>query len=155
MPAPSLSAISKTSVAAPRCALANEHRDALPGIEHVGGALQGLRRRRHPRGRVAHAARIHVELVGRFFDGGHVLHVLGKDQASHGPLRLGNADGAIDCAGELLGGTDDVDVFAGHVLKERVQVEFLLKTAADRGPRLLADDGQHRLVVQPGVIEAI
>ena len=38
-------------------------------------------------------------------------------------------------------------------LNSESEVDFLLVVAADRGARLLADDGQHRLMVEPRVVE--
>ena len=43
----------------------------------------------------------------------------------------------------------------GDVLEERQQVDLLLVVAAERGARLLADDGDHRLVVELRVVEAV
>ena len=44
---------------------------------------------------------------------------------------------------------------AGHVLEQRLQVHFLLVVRAERRARLLADDGEHRGVIQPRIVEAV
>ena len=48
-----------------------------------------------------------------------------------------------------------VHVLAGHVLEQRDQVDLLLIVAAERGALLLADDRDHRLMVELGVVEAV
>ena len=46
-------------------------------------------------------------------------------------------------------------VLVGDVLEQDRQVDLLLVVAAERGARLLADDRDHRLVVELGVVEAV
>ena len=48
-----------------------------------------------------------------------------------------------------------VHVFVGDVLEQRRQVDFLLVVAAEGRAALLADDGDHRLMVELGVIQAV
>ena len=48
-----------------------------------------------------------------------------------------------------------IDIFAGHILKERLEIDLLLIVAADGGGRRLADDGDHRLVIHFGVVEPV
>ena len=52
-----------------------------------------------------------------------------------------------------LGG--HLDVLVGDVLEQGREVDLLLVVAAEAGARLLADDRDHRLVVELGVIEAV
>jgi len=40
-------------------------------------------------------------------------------------------------------------------LKKARQVDFLLVVAAQRGPLLLADDREHRLMIRLGVVQAV
>ena len=46
-------------------------------------------------------------------------------------------------------------VVAGDVLEQALKVDILLIVAAQCHPRLLADDGDDRLVVELGVIETV
>jgi hypothetical protein len=55
----------------------------------------------------------------------------------------------------LLGIGDHVHVLVGDVLEEREQVDFLLVVAAERRSCLLADDRDHRLVVELGVVAPV
>ena len=46
-------------------------------------------------------------------------------------------------------------VFAGHIFEQRLQIDFLLILAADGGGGRLPDDGDDRLVVHLGVVQAV
>ena len=46
-------------------------------------------------------------------------------------------------------------VLVRDVLEQRLQVDLLLVVAAERHARLLADDREHRLVVELRVVEAV
>jgi hypothetical protein len=41
------------------------------------------------------------------------------------------------------------------ILEQGDQIDFLLIAAAERRPRLLPDDGEHRLVIELGVVEPV
>ena len=55
----------------------------------------------------------------------------------------------------LVGRRNHVDVLVRDVLEQRQQVDLLLVVAAERRAGLLADDGDHRLMVELGVVEAV
>ena len=55
------------------------------------------------------------------------------------------------CAGAVA----MLHVLAGDVLEQRDEIDLLLVVAAERRARLLADDRDHRLVIELGVVEAV
>ena len=62
-------------------------------------------------------------------------------------LGLGDAHRAVDEVTDLRRVRRHMDVFAGDVLEQRDQIDLLLVLAAERGARLLTDDGHHRLMI--------
>ena len=48
-----------------------------------------------------------------------------------------------------------VDVFAGDVLEQRDQIDFLLIMAAQRDARLLPDNGHHRLMIHLRIVKPV
>ena len=92
---------------------------------------------------------------GGLLDGLEGLHVSGEDEAGHGAFGLRNSQRPVDEVPYLVGGRDHVDVLVRDVLEQRQQVDLLLIVAAERRASLLADDGDHRLVVELGVVEAV
>ena len=96
-----------------------------------------------------------IVALRRIGHGGFFLNVLRKDHAGDGVLIHRDAEGAIDAVphGRRAGHGDAI--FAGDILEERLQIDFLLILAADRGRRGLADDGDDRLVIHLGVVEAV
>ena len=83
------------------------------------------------------------------------LHVIGDDHASHRPPGNGYAQCAVDNVFDLLRGDDHLHVIMRDILEQRHQIHFLLVAAAERGARLLADDGEHRLMIALGVVQTI
>ena len=136
-------------------ALADEDRDLLAGVEHVGGAAHGIRARddlhvagrlRGGEDRAVHARRLLVR---------GLLHVVGDDHAGHRARGLGHAHGAVDEVRRLLGHHAGLDELGGDVLEQRVEVDLLLVVAAQRHALLLADDRDHRLLVELGVVQPV
>ena len=70
------------------------------------------------------------------------------------PPRQRDPRGAIDQMPDLRRRGRLHDVGAGDILEHRDQVEFLLILSAQRVARLLADDREHRLMVQQRVVKA-
>jgi hypothetical protein len=64
-----------------------------------------------------------------------VLQVVRDDDAGDGALGEGDADRAIDQVPHLRGRHGREAVLRGHVLEERLQIDFLLVRAADGQPR--------------------
>ena len=93
--------------------------------------------------------------MGRLPDGILFLDVVGDDEAGDGALALGDAHAAVDEVAGLRRRHAGVHVAAGDVLEEVLQVDFLLVVAADRRARLLADDGEDRLVVEAGIVKPV
>src|SRR5690606_36970689 len=60
----------------------------------------------------------------------------------------GDAHGAVDQMAHLRRRGAHLHVVAGHVLEQTEQVDLLLVVAAERGALLLADDRDHRRVVE-------
>ena len=94
-------------------------------------------------------------LVRRRLDGVELLHVVGHDDAGHRALVDGDAHGAVHHVAHLRRHGDRLHVFGGDVLEQALQVDLLLVVAAERRARLLADDGDHRLVVRLRVVEPV
>ena len=66
-----------------------------------------------------------------------------------------DADRAVDEVADLRRVDAICDVLAATSLNSDWQVDLLLVVRAERGARLLADDRDHRLVVELGVVEAV
>ena len=86
---------------------------------------------------------------------GEFLQVVGHDDAGDGSARGGDANGAIDQMPHLAGHAGHRDEVRRDVLEQRLQIHFLLIMRADRGARLLADDGDDRHVVHLRVVEPV
>ncbi len=84
-----------------------------------------------------------------------LLHVVGDDHARRRALRTRDAQRAVDHVAHLLRRDHHLDVLARDVLEQRRQVHFLLEAAAERGARRLADDRDHRLMVELRVVESV
>src|SRR5581483_6381003 len=85
----------------------------------------------------------------------HVLYVIGEDETGDGAMLERNAHRAIHQVAYLCGRAGHMDVLGSDVLKEADEVHLLLVIAAEAGALLLADDGEHRLVVHLRVVETI
>ena len=83
------------------------------------------------------------------------LYIIGKDHRRHRALGLGDAERAINQMACLFGGGTDLHKIAGHILEQREKVHLLLKVPSQRHACRLADDGNHRLAVQLGVIQPV
>ena len=91
----------------------------------------------------------------RLGNGLHVLHVGRDDHSGHRPLRGSDAQGAVETVVQGGGDVDLLHVRAGHVLVQAQQVDLLLLVAPHDAGEGLADDGDHGLVVELGVVEAV
>src|SRR5438094_919574 len=134
--------------------LADQHGDLGPGVQHLGGAAQVLVMGNDARltetgpreERSMLAWRLRVRLL---------LHVCRKDYAAHRAGRLRYPDRPIDQVTNLRGRVAHVYVLVRDVLEETDQVDLLLIVAAKRDRLLLADDREHRLVIELGVVETV
>ena len=82
------------------------------------------------------------------------LQVVGQDDAGDRPLVVGDAYRAVDQMPDLFGNARHPDIF-GDVLKQVLQIDFLLIAGAESGSRLLAyecDDGH---VIHLGIVEPV
>ena len=135
-------------------ALADQHRDLGACVEDLGGAAQVRVARDNVRAgdrparvdRAVHARRLLERLL---------LDVGGHDHAGHRARRLRDPVGAVDHVRRLGGGGDLDAVLARHVLEQHLQVDLLLVVGAEGDRLLLADDRDHRLVVELGVVEPV
>ena len=84
----------------------------------------------------------------------HLLKIVRQDQRRHRTVCQRDSNGTIDEMAHLRRGSSLLNEIAGDVLEQRREVNLLLIMAADRATRLLADDGQDRLVIEAGIIEA-
>ena len=129
-------------------ARADQDRDFLAGVQHVGGlaqlALVGDDFRR-----LIADARMQRAMGARRLLVFQVLQIVGKDQRRHPPLGDGDAHRAIGQMAYLRRHRRGVDECAGDILEQRRQVDLLLVMAAERRARLLSGDRQHRHVIEP------
>ena len=150
-PAPSVSATAMTSSAASDGAGADQDRDLLAGVEDFrglaqvgfGGTISGPRI-------AGTRAREAVRALGRLER--LFLHVLGNDDHRRRAARDRQADRAVDHVRQLRRMADLLHIF-GDVGEHPVEVELLLVARAADGRSGLAADGEHRHVVELGVVE--
>ena len=138
-------------------ARAGQDRDLLTGVQHVGQPLQVLlagpaggvqpdRRRGRRTGRADFRPGI---LACR----GH-LDVVRHGQVGHPAPGIRGAHGDVHQCGQLRRVVDHL-VVDRDVLVEPVEVHFLLVAGAQHRGFLHASDGQHRHVIQLGVVEPV
>src|SRR5918995_3842570 len=96
----------------------------------------------------------HGVLVRRLLHRGNV-EIIGKNNAGDPTLCLSNAIGTINEMPHLGWRRRRLNISASHVLEEGLEIKILLVMRSDHRASLLADDGQHRLVVKLCVIEAV
>ena len=83
------------------------------------------------------------------------LEVVGDDDAGDGSAGRCDANGPIDQMPHLARHARRRDVVGGHVLEQGLQIDFLLIARADRGARLLTDDGDDGNMVHLRVVETV
>src|ERR1700712_4331956 len=83
------------------------------------------------------------------------LNVVGQNQAGDGSLRESDANGAVDKVADLSRVDEHLAVFTRDILEERQQIDFLLVRPTERLSGLLPDDGEDRLMIELGVVEAV
>jgi hypothetical protein len=94
-------------------------------------------------------------LVRRHLDRLHRRQVVRHDHTRDRPLRQRDPHRAIDQVPDLRRLHRHLHVLVRDVLEQRHEVDFLLVVAAERGPRLLSDDGDDRRVVELRVVQAV
>ena len=94
-------------------------------------------------------------LVRRLGDSGRFLDVVGNDDRGDGPLGQRDPAGTIHQMTDLSGLHRHLHELVSHVLEQGRQVDLLLVVATEAGPRLLANDRHHRLVIELGVIQPV
>jgi hypothetical protein len=132
-------------------ALADEDGNPVPGVQYLGSAAHVVLGR-HDARRDMTDSRVDrpVRMLG--LRGVHRLNVVGNDDAGHRPLGVGDAQRPVDEVSNLLGFGGHVHVLVRDVLEQRQEVDLLLVAAPEGGTRLLADDREHRLVIELGVV---
>lgn len=80
--------------------------------------------------------------------------ILGQTQMGHGMVRQSGLTGLNGHARHLFGGRGRL-IERSHVLKQGVEIYFLMVVIADVLGRHLAGNGQNRGMVQPGIIKSI
>ncbi len=86
---------------------------------------------------------------------GRLLDVLGDDDRGWRATGQRGADRLVEHVGGVLLGHDRHAVLRRDVLEQHLQVDLLLIMGAEGHALLLADDRQHRLVVELGVVQAV
>ena len=137
-----------------RGAGADQHRNALARVEDVRRTLEIGVRRQYARRRVADARMRGAVLVCRR-RGLLFLDVLRQHDAGRRAARERDAECTIDHVSHLRGRRHHLHVFVRDVLEERDEIDLLLEVCPERGAGLLADDGDHRLVVRLRVVQAV
>src|SRR5579871_1197214 len=94
-------------------------------------------------------------LLGRLFDGLHLLDVHRDDDTREGTLGLGDAQRAIHEMAYLNRRGGHVDILASYVLEQGNEVNLLLVMAAKGRAGLLADHRHDGLVIHLRVVKAI
>ena len=120
-------------------ALADQHRDFLPGVQDRGCAVEVLVAGQHPWTFVARARVDRAVLVGRLLDRLGFLEIIGDDQRGDGALGQRDPAGAVDQMADLSRNHRHLDVLVGDVLEQGLEVDLLLVVAAEARPRLLAE----------------
>jgi hypothetical protein len=136
-------------------ALPHEHRDLLARAQDLRGALQVRPPRDDPRPRVAGCRDDRAVLPRRLLLGGLLGEIVRDDQRSDRALVERDAMRTVDQVADLHGLGRHLVVLACDVLEEGDEIDLLLKAAAESHPRLLADDREHRLMVELRVVEAV
>ena len=131
---------------------ADEDRDLLAGVEHLGGLAQ-LPLVRDDLRRLVADARMQRAVRTRRLLVFEVLQIVGEDHRGHPALGDRDAHRAVGQMAHLRRHRRGVDEGAGDVLEHRRQIDLLLVMAAERHPRLLAGDRQHRHVIEPRVVK--
>ncbi len=126
--------------------------DLASGVEHIGGALQVGIEGDHLGFTVTNARMNGAMGAGRVFVG-QVLQIVGQNHGSHTSLSNGRAHGAVYQMTYLFGRGCLLHERTSDVLEHRDQVQLLLIVTAQGCARLLAHDGQHRLMVHARVVQ--
>lgn len=139
-------------IGSPKRPGAHQHRHLAAGVQHLGRAME-VRILRHDFGAgVAHSAEHSPMLTWRLLVS-QVLQIAGEDEDADSVLRHGDANPPVHHVAHLGGDLGLLHVI-GHVGEHPVEVELLLVVRAASRPGGLADDGQHRRMVELGVVEA-
>ncbi|MHC2621451.1 hypothetical protein ACVIW2_003483 [Bradyrhizobium huanghuaihaiense] len=133
-------------------ASADEHRDLLAGVEHLRGTVEFVLARRDTRRTVADTGMQRAMRTGRTFVG-FFLEIVGQDERGRGPPGERGPHRSINQMAHLRRRRCLHDVGAGDILEHRNEIEFLLVAPAERVARLLADDCEHRLVIEQRIVE--
>lgn len=78
-----------------------------------------------------------------------------NDETRDGPLDARDSHSAIDQVTHLFGRRGHVHIFVGDVLEQGDEVHFLLVMPAERHPRLLAHEGDDRLMIELRVVQPV
>ena len=133
---------------------AHQHRDPLALVQHRRRAAEIGLGGHHRRRRVADAGMHGPVRPGRLGHRVDLLEIVGENQDAHAPPAGRDPDRPVHKVADLGRMDRHLDVL-GHVPEQEGEVHLLLVRAAQRHAGLLPDDGQHRLVVHLGVVEAV
>ena len=81
------------------------------------------------------------------------LQIVRQHDCRDPPLAQRDANGAVDQMPHLRRRRRLLHERAGDILEHADEIDFLLIMAAERVARLLADDRQHRHVIQPRIVK--
>ena len=134
---------------------ADEHRHLPARVEHVRRPAELVLRREHPGSDEADPGVERLEARRLVGHGVPLLDVGGDDHRGDGPLGLGDAESPVDAVANRRRVVALLHIRGGDVLVEAEEVDLLLHVPADGADEGLADDRDHRLVVDLGVVEAV
>jgi hypothetical protein len=133
----------------------DQYRDLIPGVEHVRCTLEVSRGGDDARGRVSDTRVDSPVLAWWLLHRIELLHIVWHHDTGHSTLCLRDPQRSIDQVPHLRRRRHHVHILMCHVLEQRGEVHLLLIIAPERGAPLLADDRNHRLVVQLRIVETV
>ncbi len=153
---PTFSASSSTSLRALEAAAAGQDGDLRAGVDEVGGLLQLVAAAAAATAAANTSALCSAMLALErgVVRAGPVLDVLGDRDVGDAAAAPGRSDRLVDDVVDV-GRPHDALVVDGHVHEQLVEVHVLLVVRADQVVKGVAGDGQHRLAVALGVVQAV
>ena len=134
-----------------KCAGADQDRDFLARVQHLGGLAQVGFRRNQRRPRIAGTGASEAVSPGRCFER-LLLHVLGDHDCRRCASRQRQPHRAVDHVRQLRRPADLLHIL-GDVGEQPVEVQLLLIARAAHGRLRLAANRKHRHVVRPRIVK--
>src|ERR1700722_685960 len=91
----------------------------------------------------------------RLFYGRHFLEIVWQDNTGDSAHHGCDTECPVYQMSDLFGNGSHKNKFVSYIFKQVYKINFLLVSSPQRTPRLLADDGNHRLMIHFCIIESI